>query len=132
MAVLALFLLATTEYYKDWYFAPYIAIFFYIIRQPLMNAAGPMTSELTMYFVGKRNQEIIAALNASIWSGSWFVSMKIFGWLRLLEFRYVTIFLITVGMYIVGVAWYAYLIQQYKKRTGETGIERKPTKRVLT
>lgn len=132
MAVLALFLLATTEYYKDWYFAPYIAIFFYIIRQPLMNAAGPMTSELTMYFVGKRNQEIIAALNASIWSGSWFVSMKIFGWLRQMEFRYVTIFLITVGMYVVGVAWYAYLIQQYKKRTGETGIERKPKKSVLT
>ena len=38
--------------------------------------------------LGKRNQEIIGALNASIWSGSWFVSMKLFGWMRIMEFRY--------------------------------------------
>ena len=56
-------------------------------------------------------------------SGSWFISMKIFAWLRQMEFRYVSIFLITVGMYVIGVAWYAYLIYLYKKRTGETGIE---------
>lgn len=119
MAVLALFLLASTEYYKDWTYAIYIAAFFYIIRQPLMNAAGPMTSELSMYFVGKRNQEIISALNASIWSGSWFVSMRIFGWLRQMEYRYVSIFLITVAMYIVGVIWYAWLIRQYEKQQRE-------------
>lgn len=118
MAVLALFLLATTEYYQDWTYAIYIAAFFYIIRQPLMNAAGPMTSELSMYFVGKRNQEIISALNASIWSGSWFVSMRIFGWLRQMEYRYVSIFLITVAMYILGVVWYAWLIRQYERKEG--------------
>ena len=62
----------------------------------------------------------MSALNASVWSGSWFVSMKLFGWLRQMEFRYVSIFLITVAMYIVGVAWYAYLIRQYEReRQGE-------------
>jgi len=41
--------------------------------------------------------------------------MKLFGWLRQMEFRYVSIFLITVAMYVVGVAWYAYLIRQYER-----------------
>lgn len=128
MSVLALFLLATTEYYREWQYAAGVALFFYVMRQPLMSAATPMTNELTMYYVGKRNQEIMSALNASIWSGSWFVSMKIFGWLRQLEFRYVSIFLITVGMYAIGVAWYAFLIRSYERRTGHNGVERKKTR----
>lgn len=117
LAVLALFLLATTEYYSQYSFAVYVAIIFYMVRQPLMSAASPMTSELMLYYVGKRNQEIIAALNASIWAGSWFVSMKIFQWLRQMELRYVSIFLITVALYVVGVTWYAYLIRTYERRT---------------
>ena len=121
LAIIALFLLATTEYYNDWHFAVFIAAFFYIIRQPLMNAAMPMTSEMTMYYVGKRNQEIMSALNASIWSGSWFFSTKIFAVLRLMEFRYVTIFLITVFFYSLGVGWYYILVKDFEKRTGETG-----------
>ena len=116
LAVLALFFLATTEYYKTSSYAIYIAIFFYVVRQPLMSAATPMTSELMMYYVGKRNQEIIAALNASIWAGSWFISMKIFQWLREIDLRYVTIFLITVAFYVVGVVWYALLIRGYEKK----------------
>ncbi len=124
LSVLALFIMATTEYYKDWSFAVYIAIAAYVLRQPLMGAARPMTTELTMYFVGKRNQEIISALNASIWSGSWFISMQLFGLLRQWEFRYVSIFLITVVFYIFGVSWYAYLIYKYTKRTGNTGKEK--------
>lgn len=121
LAVLALFLLATTEYYNDWSFALYIAAFFYIVRQPLMNAAMPMTSELTMYYVGKRNQEIMSALNSAIWSGSFFFSTKIFAYLRILEMRYVSIFLITVGFYMIGVLWYSILVRDYERRTGETG-----------
>lgn len=115
LAVIALLIMATTEYYAEAGFAASIAVFFYMIRQPLMNAAGPMTSELTMYYVGERNQEMISALNASIWSGSWFVSMQIFALLRKMAYRYVTIFLITVVLYAVGVAWYAYLIYLYNK-----------------
>jgi hypothetical protein len=81
-SVLALFGLAATEWMKPWGGAVWLAAIFYVIRQPLMSAASPMTSELTMYFVGKRNQEVMAALNASVWSGSWFVSTGIFAYLR--------------------------------------------------
>ena len=121
LSVFALLMLALTEYYNHWRYAVYVAIFFYVMRQPLMSAAAPMTSEMILYYVGKKNQEIIAALNASIWSGSWFVSMKIFQWLRILEFRYVTIFLITVVFYVIGVAWYASLIYAYQRKTGQSG-----------
>ena len=125
VSVLALFILATTEYYAEWWGAAYIGLFFYVVRQPLMSAATPMTNELTMYYVGKRNQEIMSAMNASIWSGSWFFSMKVFGWLRQLDYRYVSIFLITVAFYALGVLWYAYLIRSYYRRTGSDGVERK-------
>lgn len=121
LAVLILLLLATTEWYQHWEYAAGMAALFYVIRQPLMNAAGPMTSELVMYYVGPRNQEIIAALNASIWSGSWFVSTSLFSWLRRMEFRYVSIFLITVVLYAIGIIWYAWLIRSYRLRTGKTG-----------
>lgn len=116
MAVFALFMLSITEYFQQWSGALYIAVFFYIIRQPLMNAAAPMTSELVMYYVGKRNQEIMSALNASIWSGSWFISMNLFSWMRQADLRYATIFMITVALYIVGVAWYALLIKRYHRK----------------
>jgi hypothetical protein len=115
MAIIALFSLATTEYYRDLGFALPVAIFFYTLRQPLMNAAAPMTTELIMKYVGKRNREIMSALQASIWAGSWFLSMKLFAALRALEFRYVTIFLITVGLYLAGVIWYALIIRQYER-----------------
>ncbi len=116
LAVLALFLLAVTEYFKEWEYAVYMAIFFYIIRQPLMNVAGPMTSELTMYYVGKKNQELISAMNSSIWSGSWLFSMTLFSYMRQQGLRYVTIFFITVFLYIIGVLWYRYLIILYEKK----------------
>ncbi len=122
LAVLALFLLATTEYYSQWRFAVYVAILFYVVRQPLMSAASPMTSELMLYYVGKKNQEIIAALNASIWAGSWFISMKLFQWMRQLEFKYVSIFLITVALYLFGVIWYAMLIRTYERRMAESEV----------
>ncbi len=123
LAILALFLMAITEYFKEWEFAVYFAIFFYIIRQPLMNVAGPMTSELTMYYVGKKNQELISAINSSIWSGSWLFSMAMFSQMRQSGMRYVSIFLITVFLYIIGVLWYVYLIREYTRRTGNSGKE---------
>lgn len=116
LSIVALFLMATTELYNTWSLAIYIAIFFYIIRQPLMNVAGPMTSELSMYYVGERNQEFISAINSSIWSGSWLFSLTMFSWLREMEIRYVWIFMITVVLYIVGVFWYYLLIKEYEAR----------------
>ena len=118
---MALVILATTEYYANLSFAVVIAIVAYVLRQPLMSAARPMTTELVMYYVGKRNQEIMSAMSATLWSGSWFISMQMFAWMRQMEFQYVTIFLITAVLYIFGVSWYASLIASYKRRTGQSG-----------
>ncbi len=116
LAVVALILMATTEYYSDSAMAVWIAIAFFIFRQPLMNMAGPMATELSMYYVGKRNQEIVSALNASIWSGSWFVSAQIFKVLREQDLSYMNIFLITAAFYAAGVVAYYLLIESYYKR----------------
>ncbi|MEO6882450.1 MAG: MFS transporter [Bacteroidia bacterium] len=116
LAVIALILLATTQYYSMFTFAIYIAVGCYLLRQPLMNMAGPMTSELVMNYVGKRNQEIISALTSAIWSGSWFFSALIFKVLRDDGFPYVNVFLITAALYAVGVIWYYFLILDYNKR----------------
>jgi MFS family permease len=116
LSIIVLILMATTEYYKHLWFAMPLAMFFFIFRQPLMNVAGPMTSELTMYYVGKKNREIVSALNASIWSGSWFISSQIFGILRSYGLSYVNVFLITASLYVIGVLWYYVLINDFYRR----------------
>lgn len=116
ISIIFLLLMATTEYYKHLWYALPLAVVFFTFRQPLMNVAGPMTSELTMYYVGNRNREMVSALNASIWSGSWFISSQIFGWLRSFGLSYVNVFIITASLYIIGVAWYFLLIKNYYKR----------------
>jgi len=115
-AVIALVLLATTQFYSHLQAAVYIAIVCFILRQPLMNMAGPMTSELVMNYVGKRNQEIVSALTSAIWSGSWFISSRIFKSLREAGYAYVKVFLITAFLYGVGVVWYYILILDYHRR----------------
>jgi hypothetical protein len=96
-----------------------VAIVAFIVRQPLMNIAAPMTSELTMKYVGEKNREIISALTAAIWSGSWFASAQIFAILREGNLSYSNIIFITVLFYIIGVAWYYWLIRDYERKTGE-------------
>jgi MFS family permease len=115
LAVLALFVMATTEYYAHLPFAAEIAIAAYLLRQPLMNVAGPSTSELSLHFVGERNREMISAINAAIWSGSWFVSSLVFGYLRSKAVPYAHIFFMTVLLYILAILWYVYLIKLHKK-----------------
>lgn len=116
VAVIALILMATTEFFKDWNIAVYFAIIFYLIRQPFMNMAGPMTSELIMSYVGKRNQEMVSALNSAIWSGSWYISSRVFMNLREMNMSYAYIFYITAALYAVGVLWYHLLITDYYKK----------------
>lgn len=115
-AVLALILLATTQFYAQLTIAVYLAMLCFLLRQPLMNMAGPMTSELVMNYVGKKNQEMVSALTAAIWSGSWFISSIIFKVLRQSGIAYVYIFLITAGLYALGVIWYYALIIDYSRR----------------
>lgn len=117
LAVISLVLMATTEWYVHLSAAVAIAVGCYLLRQPLMNMAGPMTSEVAMKYVGRKNQEITSALISAIWSGSWFISTRfIFGTLRDSGWNYVSIFLITAALYAVGVVLYALLIHSYHKR----------------
>lgn len=122
-AILILTGLATTEWYKEHWYAVYIAIFLFIIRQPLMNVAAPMTSELTMNYVGEKNRELVSSLTASIWSGSWFFSAKIFELLRSLDIGYSYILLITAFMYSVGVYGYNVLIKKYYAQMSQLANE---------
>jgi MFS family permease len=115
-AIGALIIMATTQYYYQFSSAIYIAAVFYSLRQPFMSAAVPMTSEITMKYVGERNREMVSALTSSIWSGSAYFSAIGFGILRHLNVAYVNIFLITAATYIVGVTMYYFLILDYHKR----------------
>lgn len=115
LSIFFLFAMATTEWYNHTFFGVLVAAIAFTFRQPLMNMAQPMTSELTMNYVGERNREMISAINASIWSGCWFVSAKIFSVLREADVTYSNIIFITVALYIIGVAWYYWLIKAHEK-----------------
>ena len=114
LAILCLILMAMMELYAEFSFAFTIAIIAYILRQPLMHMAHPASNELMMNYAGKKNQELISAISSSLWSASWFFSAKLFEWLRLFNYRYYEIFLITAFLYIIGVIMFAYLIREYE------------------
>ena len=114
LAVLCLVGLSFSEFYGPDIYALFLAIFCFMFRQPLMNLAMPITSELTMKYVGFRHREIISALTAAIWSGSWFFSINIFRIMRAHEINYAYIFYITAGLYILSISWYYYLAGQYE------------------
>ena len=115
LSICCLITLAITELFATSHYAIYFAVSAFILRQPLMHMAHPSSNELMMNYVGKRNQELISALSSSLWSASWFISAKIFEWLRILQFQYYEIFLITALLYIVGVILYGIIINQFEK-----------------
>ena len=115
LSICCLITLAITELFSNSHYAIYFAISAFILRQPLMHMAHPSSNELMMNYVGERNQELISALSSSLWSASWFISAKIFEWLRMLKFHYYEIFLITAVLYIIGVVMYAVIINQFEK-----------------
>lgn len=123
LAIMALFIMATTEWYADYTWAAPIAIIALLLRQPLMQVASPAVTEMTLYYVGERNQEMMGALNASIWSGAWFFSSVIFGFLRSREVAYVNIFLMTVLLYFVATWVYYWLIKDYERMKREEAVE---------
>jgi len=115
LAVLALFTMAITEWFASWEWAATLAVAAFLIRQPLMQVASPVVTEMTMYYVGERNQEMMGALNASIWSGAWFFSALIFGILRSWEVAYSNIFMLTVLLYFIAILVYHWLIKDYER-----------------
>ena len=116
IAVVALVALATTELFNNYWWAMPLAVICYWVRTPLMNMAAPMTSELTMNYVGSQNQEMLSAIMAAIWSGSWFFSSQIFRFLKSEGLQYAYIFYITAVLYAFGVFMYYLLILDYEKR----------------
>jgi MFS family permease len=123
LAVVSLVALATTQLYAQYSIALYIAMAFYLLRQPLMNMAGPMTTELVLNYVGKENREITSALTSAIWSGSWVLSGLMVNIMFNFGFEFVNIFLITSALYAVGVFLYYLLILDYMKREEKGLIE---------
>ncbi|MBS1652170.1 MAG: MFS transporter [Bacteroidetes bacterium] len=116
IAVVSLAVLASTQYYNQYSFAVIIAAIFYLLRQPLMNMAGPMTTELVLNYVGSNNQEITSALTSAIWSGSWVFSGLMVKLLLSYKVHFANIFLITSALYAFGVMMYYFLILDYNKR----------------
>jgi MFS family permease len=119
LAVISLVALATTELYAFHPIAVVIAAICYLLRQPLMNMAGPMTSEIVLTYVGSRNREITSALTSAIWSGSWVVSGFMVTILFAYDFNFANIFLITSLLYAFGVVMYYLLILDYNRREKE-------------
>ncbi len=115
-AVIALIALATTEFFSNYWWALPVAVLCFWIRTPLMNMAAPMTSELTMNYVGNKNQEMLSAIMAAIWSGSWFFSSQIFKYLKAEGLPYAYIFYITAILYLFGVLMYFFLIRDHERR----------------
>jgi len=123
LAICCLVVMAVMELYVEYSFALVIAVIAFIFRQPLMHMAHPASNELMMNYVGKKNQELISALSSSLWSASWFVSAKLFEWLRLLDYRYYEIFLITAVLYVIGVILFVFLIREYEDNKKMESVE---------
>ena len=116
-AILFLLALASTQLYSHLGFAVWLAGGTFILRQPLMNMASPITSELVMKYVGEQNRELISAIESGLWNASWFVSAKIFQYLRAQELEYWKIFIITAILYSFGTVTYLLLVKRFNKET---------------
>lgn len=114
LAIIALFIMGATEWYSGTFWAATLAIVMYIVRQPLMNVAGPLTTELSMKYVGEKNQKVISAITAALWSGTWYISAVLFSILREMNISYSNIIFTTVLFYILGVVSYYRLIRKFE------------------
>lgn len=112
VAIMALISMASMAFFTEYSWALPSAMLFFLIRQPLMNMAAPLTTEVVMGYVGKMNHEMVSALTASIWSGSWFISSLLFKFLRHAEISYGWIFMLTAGLYSIGVVFYSLLVKR--------------------
>jgi predicted MFS family arabinose efflux permease len=116
LSVAFLVTLASTEVFAGAAWALPVAMACFVLRQPLMNMAAPISTDLTMAYVGDDQREIASAITAGMWSGAWFVSAKIFEWLRAADVPYWQVFLITAVLYGAGIVAYAWLIRDHERR----------------
>jgi predicted MFS family arabinose efflux permease len=118
-AVVLLVLMGLTEIWKQSSWALPLALVCFIFRQPLMNMAGPSTSELSMSYVGERNRELMSACSGAVWSGTWWLAARIFEILRAYQLPYWQIFLMTAVLYFVGTFSYLGLIRAVERRDSQ-------------
>lgn len=119
VAVVLLALMGLTELWKASSWALGVALACFILRQPLMNMAGPSTSELSMTYVGEGNRELMSACSGAIWSGSWWLAARVFQVLRAHDLPYWQVFLTTAALYMVGTISYIGLIRAVERREPE-------------
>ena len=115
-AVLLLAIMGLTELGHGMWWAMPLAVFCFIIRQPLMSMAGPAISELTMTYVGERNRELVSACNGAIWSGAWWLAARVFQVLRTWDVPYYAIFVTTALLYALGMIFYRRVIRQVESQ----------------
>ena len=85
-----------------------------------LNMAAPISTDLTMAYVGEDQREIASAITAGIWSGAWFVSAKLFEWLRAANVAYWEVFFLTAILYGTGILAYGWLIRDHERREAAT------------
>lgn len=117
--IVMLAVMGLTELWKDALWALPVALACFIFRQPLMNMAGPSTSELSMSYVGERNRELMSACGGAIWSGAWWLAARVFETLRSHDLPYWQVFLTTAALYVVGTFSYTGLIRAVEKQEAE-------------
>lgn len=115
-AVVMLAIMGLTELWQHTGWALPVALVCFIFRQPLMNMAGPSTSELSMSYVGERNRELMSACNGAIWSGAWWLAARVFEILRAHHYPYWQVFLMTAVLYLLGTLSYVGLIRTVELR----------------
>jgi hypothetical protein len=106
-----LFAMAWLEPFAHQPWALPVAVACLLLRNPLMNMASPVTSELVIRYLGPARQETVSTLTSSVWSGAWFISGLLFGFFRSLNWPYALIFSCTGVLYIAGILAYAHLIR---------------------
>ncbi len=115
LSIAVLILMGVSEYFAPSNGAMVLASVCYLLRQPLMNMANPIISELTMNLVGSRNREMTSALKQALWAASWFLSSQLFRSLREAGLPFVWVFGSTAVIYAIGVIWYARLIRDFEQ-----------------
>lgn len=123
LSVSCLTVLALMDIYPFWQWALVAALIAYVLRQPLMNIAQPLTTEVIMTYVGKDNHDVTASLMALVWNGSFVVSSHIFGYLRSLDVPFSGIFGITIFLYLIAIVWYQRLIVKTERLSKNHHLE---------
>jgi len=125
MGIICLIIMTWANYFFSFETAFILAVGFFILRQPLMNSAGPIIAEYTLEIVGRKNQPLLGSIEATIWSGSFWVSSLIFSELRKMNLTYSNIFNITIVLYIIGVCCWIFVFRYFRnqKNPSEISIE---------